>query len=173
MTWASKLTRSNIGKRTRKKRRAEAGFSLLELLMVTGIIGVLSAIAIPVMGQALTTAETKSLLSEGRTVHTAFKNYFLDHNEYPATLTDLVRLSPLSTAGYYRGAVGSRLDGGSADAYGSPDDLGQNQEFWLEMTLATDQSVRILVCDSDDAPLSGGEALDGVYVYVSGVRQSY
>ncbi len=140
--------------------------------MVTGIIGVLSAIAIPVFAQAVTTAETKAILAEGRTVHTAFKNYYLDHNAFPASLTTMTTLEPLRASGYYKGSVGSRLQGEQVDAYGSPDDQGANQEFWLEMTLRTDPTVRILVADSDDAPLSGGNPYDGVYVFVNGVLQS-
>ncbi len=157
----------------RTPMRGQRGFSLLELLMVTGIIGVLSAIAIPLLTQAVVTAETKALMSEGRTIHTAFKNYFMDKGQYPNSsgtpAFDLTTFEPLRSAGYYRGELGSRILGEQADAYGSPDDQGTNQEFWLEMTLRIDPTVRFLITDSDDAPLGGGETFDGIFAFENGV----
>ena len=69
-------------------------------------------------------------------------------------------------------ATGNQINGvllnGRIDVYQSPDDQGLNQEFWLEMTLERDPSIRLLVTHSDDAPLSGGVWLDGVFVYRNG-----
>ncbi|MDQ7006625.1 MAG: type II secretion system protein [Acidobacteriota bacterium] len=154
----------------------ERGFTLLELLMVTGIIGVLSAIAIPLLQRAIVQSELKAVVSEGRTIHTAFKNYYLDRSQYPSTAGadafELDTFEPLRRNRYYVGNLGARLLGEQADAYGSPDDQGQNQEFWLEMTLSKDQSIRFLICDSDNAPLSGGTYLDGVFAYENGVQKN-
>jgi hypothetical protein len=36
------------------------------------------------------------------------------------------------------------------------------------MTLKADPSARVLVADSDDAPLSGGEYVDGIFLYKDG-----
>ena len=156
--------------------RGERGFTLLELLMVTGIIGVLSAIAIPLLQQAIVQSELKAVVSEGRTIHTAFKNYYLDNGQYPSTTGsdafELDTFEPLRGNRYYLGNLGARLLGEQADAYGSPDDQGQNQEFWLEMTLNKDDSIRFLICDSDNAPLSGGSYLDGVFAYENGVQKN-
>jgi hypothetical protein len=55
------------------------------------------------------------------------------------------------------------------DGYDSPDDGGPNQEFWLEMTLQLDPGIRMVVANSNDAPLSGGDWLDGIYLYRDGV----
>lgn len=157
------------------KVSGQSGFTLLELLMVTGIIGVLSAIAIPLLQQAIVSAEMKAVVSEGRTIHTAFKNYYLDHGQYPSTTGasafELDTFEPLRRNRYYLGNVGARLLDEQADAYGSPDDQGENQEFWVELTLNKDQSVRFLICDSDNAPLSGGTYYDGVYAYENGVQK--
>ena len=60
------------------------------------------------------------------------------------------------------------MGGSQADGYGSPDDNGTNQEFWLEMTLEDDPTVRLLVCDSDDAPLAEGDFYNGIYVFENG-----
>jgi hypothetical protein len=75
----------------------------------------------------------------------------------------------LVSAGYYDGRVASKLVGGQLDGYDSPDDAGLNQEFWVEMTLVYDPSIRFLVADSNDAPLGGGDYFDGIYLFRDGV----
>ena len=74
----------------------------------------------------------------------------------------------LARRGYYVGRVRGLLAGARADAYDSPDDRGPNREFWMEMTLASDPSVRFVIARSDDAPMGGGTWLDGAYVFRTG-----
>ncbi|GAB4368560.1 MAG: hypothetical protein Kow0062_01780 [Acidobacteriota bacterium] len=151
----------------------ERGFTLVELLIAVAIIAVLMAIAIPELLEARTRAEMRSVVSDLRSVHTAFKEYFIDHNEYPdgGSNFNLVNFNPLTKLGYYRGLVTAKMIGGRADGYDAPDDMGTNQEFWLEMTLKRDPTIRFLVADSDDAPLGGGVEYDGVYVFRNGVLE--
>jgi hypothetical protein len=96
------------------------------------------------------------------------QKYYERHASYPSSYTgqpfDLKTLDPLARRGYYRGPLLIKIRDGAIDAYGSPDDRGPNQEFWIEMSLASDPSVRVLVVKSDDAPMSGGSWLDGVYL---------
>ena len=40
------------------------------------------------------------------------------------------------------------------------------------MTLAFDPTVRFLVADSDNAPLSGGDYMDGIYLYRNGTLRT-
>ena len=152
----------------------ERGFTIVELMIVVAIIAVLMSIAIPELIEARTRAEIRSTLSDLRSLHTAFKEYFIDNNQYPPNGSggfNLVNMNPLVSQGYYRGLITSRMLGGRADDYDAPDDLGTNQEFWLEMTLKRDPTVRFLIADSDDAPLGGGVHYDGVVVFRNGVKQ--
>ena len=150
--------------------RNQDGFSILEVLVVFAVIASLVAIVIPVMLDALRRSHIRAGAANARTLHTAFKQYRIDHEFYPETAS-LTDFEPLVSAGYYRTAgFAVALEGGQADGYGSPDDTGTNQEFWLEMTLQFDPTVRFLVCDSDDAPLGGGDRYDGVYVFDNGTR---
>ncbi len=155
----------------RPEATGQRGFTLIELLIAVAIIAVLMAIGIPEMLEARTRAEMRSAMSDLRSLHTAFKEYFIDHNEYPdgGSNFNLVNMNPLMKFGYYRGLITAKMLGGKADGYDAPDDLGTNQEFWLEMTLKRDPTVRFLVADSDDAPLGGGTEYDGVYVFRNGV----
>ena len=152
------------------------GFSLVELLVVVAIIGVLMGIMVPLMQNAMLRAQVGAMAADCRTLHTAFKQHYIDFNMYPNSVDppafDLATFEPLVGQGYYDGDVADRLEGMAADGYDSPDDAGVNQEFWIEMTMDFNPSVRFLVADSNDAPLSGGADMDGVYLYRDGVLTS-
>ena len=149
------------------------GFTLIELLIVVAIIGILAAIAVPQLQSAMLRAHVSAVAAEARTVFTAFKLHYIDLDVYPYAQSsptfNVVTFEPLRSLEYYDGKITAKLADGKADAYDSPDDQGENREFWLEMTLEADPTVRILVADSDDAPLSGGTYVDGVYLYRNGV----
>lgn len=143
------------------------GFSLLEMLIVVATLFVIAAIMVPVMKSAMLRASVGGVATDAKVLHRAFKQYFVDYNMYPSS-TDLMDFEPLVAEGYYDGRVYSRLEDDSADAYGSPDDQGVNQEFWMELTLKAEPAIRFLVADSDNAPLGGGDFFDGVYLFKNG-----
>jgi len=146
-------------------RTGERGFSLLEVLIVVATMMVLMAIAIPSFRDALQRANTASLSTDAKALYVAVKQYYIDNNTYPTTdVLALDTLEPLVGMGYYTGAVQTRLLGGQVDGY-----LGTQDEFWMEMTLAFDPSVRFLVANSKNAPMAGGAFHDGVFLYVDGV----
>ena len=132
------------------------------------IIGVLLAIAIPEVHNAHIRSMAGAVIADAKTIYTAFKQYQVDNSAYYGTL-NLSTLEPLRSNNQYGGTVTRLLANAQADAFDSPDDQGLDQEFWLEMTLALDTTVRVLVADSDDAPLSGGVWLDGVFKFENGV----
>ena len=132
------------------------------------IIGVLLAIAIPEVHNAHIRAMAGAVIADARTIYTAFKQYQVDNSQYYGTL-NLSTFEPLRSNNQYGGSVTRLLVNAQADAFDSPDDLGTDQEFWLEMTLSLDTDVRVLVADSNDAPLSGGVWLDGVFKFDNGV----
>jgi prepilin-type N-terminal cleavage/methylation domain-containing protein len=142
----------------------QRGFSLIELLVVMATVAVLMAIAIPLFQDALLRANTSSLSTDAKALYVAIKQYYVDNNTYPTTAAfDTATFEPLVGMGYYSGRVMSRLLNEEADGY-----LGSQDEFWLEMTLKVDPSVRFLISDSQNSPLGGGAFLDGVYLYVDG-----
>lgn len=139
---------------------------MLELLVVVATVMILAAIAMPTFQEALVRANTSSLATDAKAVYVAIKQYYVDNNTYPATADfGLQSFEPLLAMGYLGRSVVSRLNNLQADAY-----LGNTSEFWLEMTLRTDTSIRFLVADSMNAPLGGGDFRDGIYVFVNGVE---
>jgi type II secretion system protein G len=59
------------------------GFTLIELLIVVAIIGLIAAIAIPNLINAIDRGKQKRTMADIRTVATAVEAYSVDHSTYP------------------------------------------------------------------------------------------
>ena len=64
--------------------KKDCGFTLVELLIVVAIIGVLVAVAVPNLLNALQRAKQKRTMSDMRTLAIAVEAYSTDENRYPA-----------------------------------------------------------------------------------------
>ena len=67
--------------------RRDAGFTLIELLIVVAIIGMIVAIAIPNLLQAIDRSKQKRTMADLRSVGTAVESYAVDQNFYPRVST--------------------------------------------------------------------------------------
>lgn len=64
-------------------KKRESGFTLIELLIVIAIIGILAAIAIPNLLNAVQRGKQKRSMSDMRALATAIEAYAVDNNQYP------------------------------------------------------------------------------------------
>ena len=145
----------------------QAGYSLIELMIVLAVVGVIMAIAIPMMREALVRGMIGAATAEARTIHSAMKQYHIDQSAYPdAGGFNVSTMEPLVSLGYYDGRLIPRIQNGALDGYDSP---SNREEYWLEFTLQDAPNVRFMVGDSDNAPLAGGSFHDGIVLYRDGV----
>jgi len=67
-----------------KKQHQQKGFTLIELLIVIAIIGILAAIAIPNLLNAVQRGKQKRTMADMRTLATALEAYHVDHSAFPS-----------------------------------------------------------------------------------------
>jgi general secretion pathway protein G len=72
------------------RRRRQAGFTLLELIIVVTMIGILASIAVPALMQMPRRAKESVLKTNLRAIREAIEQHYGDRGRYPATLDALV-----------------------------------------------------------------------------------
>lgn len=83
------------------KTRNAKGFTLIELLIVVAIIGIIAAIAIPNLLNAIDRGKQKRTMADLRSMGTAIEEYSIDNNFYPNAAT-LAALETEVTPSYIR-----------------------------------------------------------------------
>jgi general secretion pathway protein G len=68
-------------------KRDSKGFTLIELLIVVAIIGIIAAIAIPNLLNAIDRGKQKRTMADMRSIGTAVESYAVDNNVYPVAAT--------------------------------------------------------------------------------------
>ena len=64
-------------------RHSQKGFTLIELLIVVAIIGIIAAIAIPNLLNAIDRGKQKRTMADMRSIGTGVEAYAVDNNVYP------------------------------------------------------------------------------------------
>ena len=91
--------------------KKQKGFTLIELLIVVAIIGIIAAIAIPNLLNAIDRGKQKRTMADLRSMGTAIEEYSIDNNFYPNTAT-IAALTTQVTPSYIRALPSSDGWGG-------------------------------------------------------------
>jgi general secretion pathway protein G len=75
----------------RCKGKDEAGFTLMELMIVMMIIGILATLAVPSFKSAIKSAKEAVLKEDLRVMRSAIDSYTMDKQKAPESLDDLVQ----------------------------------------------------------------------------------
>jgi len=98
----------NIREMTPVKPRSAAGFALIDLLFVVGIIGILCGIALPRLMAAKGTAQSGSALASLRVISSGEVAFAITCGSgfYAPSLTTLAKAPPGSNEGFVKGDLG-------------------------------------------------------------------
>lgn len=101
------------------KKRNSKGFTLIELLIVVAIIGIIVAIAIPNLLNAIQRARQKRTMADMRSAGTAAEAYAVDFNHYPAAAATVALPPGLAMPSTSFGAIGdvAKFSGQVAPTY--------------------------------------------------------
>ena len=72
-----------------KLTKKQSGFTLIELLIVVAIIGIIAAIAIPNLLNAIDRGKQKRTMADMRSIGTAIESYAVDNNFYPKGMSNV------------------------------------------------------------------------------------
>lgn len=160
-------------------RARNAGFTMVELLIVVAIIGLVTTIAIPLYSGAIDKSHRATLIHDAGELHRAFMRYYVDQGVFPSVSSpagralNLQTLAPLSTGGYFSQVETfiHKLGNGEIQNYDSPNIGGADTQFWATINSARQPGFILLIAHTNDLPINRGTWYDGVYyVTVDGIQ---
>ena len=81
-------------------RRAGAGFTLIELMVVIVILGLLIGLVVPNVWNALTSSTKDTAMAQMKNLHDTVQLYYLENRTLPSSLEDLTQVNPKTDQKY-------------------------------------------------------------------------
>ncbi|MFM1871241.1 MAG: type secretion system major pseudopilin GspG [Planctomycetota bacterium] len=99
------------------RNRASSGFTLVELVIVLGVLGILVGAAAPLAGAAIDAARRQEVNDELRDLGTALESHYFERGAFPALLDDASFLGVHLQPGVRNGAIVDPFAAGSGYRY--------------------------------------------------------
>lgn len=128
------------GLHERSKRRRQAGYTLLELLVVMGILAILTAVATPQLMGYFNKAKVQTSEVQIQNIGTALELYYLENGSYPSEAVGLKALieapsdAPNWNGPYLKKAKNLLDPWGHPYQYAFPDQTGGYEVYSLGPT---------------------------------------
>ena len=135
--------------------RRKKGFTLIELLIVVAIIGIIAAIGVPNLLNAIQRSKRSRTAADMRAIGTALGSYHVDNNMFPITNSTFDKI-----------AFQSALTGGLTTAYYE----GSSRDGWgsLFYYSSDGQGYTIGSLGKDRAPGSNSGEFGSDIIYING-----
>lgn len=149
-----------------ESNRRCAGFTLIELMIAVVIIGLASAMAVPLYQEALENSHRSALKADCYQLYNALMTYQFDNDKFPSEAEfDTRTLVPLSTDGYFNATdtFTDKLRNQGLLIYLAPDVGGADTQFLLVGQSEMDPTTILAVAYTNIVSDADGW-LDGVYV---------
>jgi prepilin-type N-terminal cleavage/methylation domain-containing protein len=149
-----------------KNLQGTRGFTLIELMIIVVIIGLASAMAIPVYENALENTHRSALQADSYQLYNSLMTYQFDYDKFPSESEfDLKTLAPLSTGGYFNAArtFTGKLRDKQVLVYLAPDVDGEDTQFIAVAQSELDPSMIFAVVYTNIIEEDGGW-IDGVHI---------
>ena len=148
--------------------KSQTGFTLIELLIVVAIIGIIAAIAIPNLLNAIDRGKQKRSMADIKTLGTAVESYSIDVNFYPIS-TSMASISSIGATNMGIEPIYIKLapakDGWGGQLFYGSDAAGAGSDYTI-MTYGKDKKV-------SPASKGGTNDFDCDIIYQNGVFTAY
>jgi len=83
-----------VGHRCRRPPGAQAGFTLIELMITVAIVAILAAVALPAYNNYIMRGHLVALTNDLQAVRVKMEQYYQDNRAYPTSSTALANICP-------------------------------------------------------------------------------
>ena len=139
-------------------KRNQKGFTLIELLIVVAIIGIIVAIAIPNLLNAIQRAKQRRSMGDIRTTATAVEAYAVDMNRYPPAAANYTLPTELTGIG---GTTLGNMANYISPTYVKQVPLADGWNSWFVYNTDSNGTVYVLAAAAKDGEVTAGATLAG------------